>query len=242
MDNATVLTDTIVTDGSLNDKLNKIGKTISSTSSAFTIAVAFSRNPSQDIHFRLNFALLEVSSVFDSVNQCCASSCPSGTGLNVKANPYTCVSCNSSSGQFYNPVTAQCECSSGYYLLSTLNQVCTPCQAPLCAVCNPQAPSVCQTCLSGAQLQWTGECICNSGLVAVNNSCTSCSHKCSGCDSTGKCLSCSDSKRDLTKSCNCIDGFYDNLQSTCLACNSNCKTCSSSNVCTSCEIAENKRL
>ena len=200
------------------------------------------RNPSQDIHFRINFALLEISNVYDSVNQCCALTCPAGSSINVKSNPYTCVSCNNTAGQFYNPNTAQCECSQGYYLLSQTNQVCVSCPGQLCAVCNPSNPAICLTCVSGARLEFPGECYCNSGLVAINNSCSSCSYKCSTCDSSGKCLTCSDSKRDVTNNCNCPDGFYDNSQTSCLACNSGCKTCSSSNICTSCDANQKKRL
>ena len=112
----------------------------------------------------------------------------------------------------------------------------------MCAACNPSNPAICLTCVSGATLQFPGQCYCNSGMVAVNNSCSTCSYKCSTCDSTGRCLSCSDPKRDINNNCNCPDGFYDNLQSSCLACNSGCKTCSSQNVCTTCDATQNKNL
>ncbi len=139
-------------------------------------------------------------------------------------------------------MTGQCECNPGYFLISSVSQICTLCTARLCAVCNPSSPSVCQTCVSGASLQFTGECTCNSGLFASNNSCTSCGAKCTGCDSTGKCLGCSDSRRDPANDCNCPVGFYESGGSACLACSSNCKTCSSANVCSSCEATQNKRL
>jgi len=194
------------------------------------------------MHFRLNFALLEVDRVYDSINQCCATKCSAGTGLNVKTSPFTCISCNSTAGQFYNSVTGQCECNPGYFLVSSVSQICTACTAKLCSVCNSSYPSICVTCVANATLQFTGECVCNSGLVSTGNSCSPCGYKCSGCDIVGKCLTCSDSKRNFTNECNCVDGYYDNGQSLCLACNSSCKTCSSQNVCTSCDATQNKRL
>jgi len=102
------LLDTITTDSTENDKITKIGKNIASTSATFTIQIQFNRNPVFPIHFKFNFALLEVDRVYDSITPCCATSCPSGTGLNVKTNPFTCVSCNSSAGQFYNSTSGQC--------------------------------------------------------------------------------------------------------------------------------------
>ncbi len=108
VDGNNIFNDTILTDSTLNTKITKIGRTISSTTSTITITIGFTRHPTQDIHFRMNFALLEISNVYDSVNQCCALACPAGSSINVQSNPYTCVGCNSTAGQFYNPNTAQC--------------------------------------------------------------------------------------------------------------------------------------
>lgn len=108
VDNSNIFTDTIGVDSTLNNKITKIGRTISSTTSTINITIGFMRNPSQDIHFKINFAMFEISNVYDSVNQCCALTCPVGSSISVKSNPYTCISCNSTAGQFYNPNTAQC--------------------------------------------------------------------------------------------------------------------------------------
>ena len=242
IDGSNILNDTFTTDSTENDRITKIGRNIGTTTATFVFNVQFSRNSNFPINFKLNLAVFEVGKVYDSVQQCCSTSCSSGTGLNVKTSPFTCVTCNSSAGQFYNSMSGQCECSPGYFLISSVSQICTLCSAKLCSICNPSSPSVCQTCVSGASLQFTGECICNYGLFSSNNSCTSCGSKCTGCDSTGRCLGCSDSKRDATKDCNCTDGFYDNGGASCLACSSNCKTCSSSNVCNSCDSTQNKKL
>jgi hypothetical protein len=94
VDGVTILTETITADATENDKITKLGRNIATTTSTIVITIVFTRNPSADMRFQLNFALFEVSRVYDSVSQCCSATCMPNTGLNVLTQPYTCVSCN----------------------------------------------------------------------------------------------------------------------------------------------------
>lgn len=91
LDGIAIFTDTIVADSNQNDKINKIGRTIPNNSANITLSVVFARNPSQDMHFHINLALLEVSNVWDPNNLCCNTKCPANTALNLQTNPFRCL-------------------------------------------------------------------------------------------------------------------------------------------------------
>ena len=150
VDGGLIFTDTIITDANENDKINKIGRSIPNTGSVITLNLLFTRSPTQDIRFHFNFALLEVSKVFDPINQCCNTKCPLGTALSLRSNPYVCVQCSQFDGQIYNTNTNQCDCLPGYYLFSAENQICRACTGSLCSTCSRSSPGACLTCVAGA--------------------------------------------------------------------------------------------
>jgi hypothetical protein len=164
--------------------------------------------------------MFSVSNVWDSTNLCCALSCPAGSGLNTNLNPFSCTQCNSSNGQTYNSTTNQCECMSGYYLVSSISQTCSQCTGALCASCYSSTPWQCTSCVTNAQLNsFYANCSCLPGFTPTPNG-----QQCTGCPSgtvliNGVCSNCP------------VGTTYNNGQ--CTGCGYRCTTCSN-NVCLTC--------
>lgn len=176
---------------------------------------------------------------------CCVSSCPANTGLSVVIDPPTCVACDTQSGLFFNPSVGTCTCLKGYYLDAIKTFQCYPCTALYCDVCSATTPAICTTCTTGAVLNTiSSTCSCTTGYYATGTTCTVCPIACQTCSApTGTCLSCVNADlRDLSKNCQCIDGYFHNNEVNCVKCSSTCATCQSASACLTCPINSNRVL
>jgi hypothetical protein len=192
----------------------------------------------------------EFTTVYDPSTDCCASQCPSGSGLNLGSSPPTCIVCKGDPNLSYNSQTGVCTCQVGFYnalasvISSTqVNLKCFPCLAQLCATCTT-VPTNCSTCVVGASFAANNiSCVCNPGYYQSNGTCQVCSSSCTSCQVNGVCSQCSDpNNRILNQNCACAPGFYDSGAALCQACNPMCQTCNSSTICTTCFTNQNRTL
>ena len=119
---------------------------------------------------------------------------------------------------------------------------CSFCADPLCVKCSGyEASDVCLQCIDGATVQ-SGECVCPTGQLALNNTCVesceqgfypdyvagickSCSLGCLECDAV-KCGKCKEEFLLEDGKCSCGGGFYVSPALTCEKCDSICQECS----------------
>ena len=190
------------------------------------------------------------SLAYDPANDCCVTTCPADNGIilpdpNSATTPPICYQCTA--GLFFNSVTRQCECQTGYYQVTQAltNEIqCFPCFAPLCQTCQQATRDTCDSCVTGATVNTTTNvCECNTGFFQNGAICTACPSKCSTCTTATLCVGCADlTTRDATNNCVCNAGFYEAGTAICSACPTLCLTCSAATVCTSCRSADNRAL
>ena len=116
----------------------------------------------------IQFGLLKHDQVLNSADEC-VEACPIEPGFTVGANndltPPICVYCSDSLFQFFNPYTKSCDCVPGRVIISGM---CTPCDNPLCKICDPTQLSVCLECMENAEVLANCECI--DGYYPFDNS------------------------------------------------------------------------
>lgn len=187
--------------------------------------------------------LFEFQKVYDPVTQCCVSSCPTMTGLDVTVTPAVCVVCDQTLGLQYDPASGSCICKSTYYSDPNLQFQCFPCQTSLCSTCSASATTKCLTCVTGGILNsLTQTCSCATGFYQINNTCTTCPAKCASCSVSTVCTLCADKNRDILNNCSCITGYYDSGIDICQKCNPSCATCANLTTCLTCDPRKFRQL
>lgn len=170
------------------------------------------------------------------------------------STPTTCITCDPAKHREYDSSNDRCKCSIRYYDDGNNNQMCNACHGS-CLECTDS--TACTAC-DGAMLRLRNNtanylgvvspyCTCNykhysqANLQAI---CLPCHYTCAVCSAgtSTSCLYCTaDAHRafnSASKTCPCINGYFDNLTSTetCLACHPWCTTCTNSttSACTAC--------
>ena len=202
--------------------------------------------PPVDRTIKTLLTVTQYSLVYNPATDCCVTSCPANSGINLGLSVPTLPACvNCSAGLVYNSVTGQCQCQTGFYsvLAANTNQTqCFPCFAQLCQTCAATSNTVCSSCVSGAAFNANNVCTCLGGYYQNISLCNACPYKCANCTNANVCTTCSDNTtRNFNDNCNCLTGFYDAGVAVCPTCPVLCKTCSSATNCTSC-FTENNRV
>ena len=191
-----------------------------------------------DTTVQSTISVTQYSLVYNPATDCCVTSCPPNSGINLGVIVPTvpsCVACTS--GLVYNSLTAQCQCQTGFYSVvqaSTNQTQCFPCLAQLCQTCAQATNTVCSSCVTGAAVI-NNVCTCLSGYYQNASLCNACPYQCGICTTVSVCTTCSDNTtRNINNSCACNIGLFDAGVAVCGTCPSLCRTCSSATNCTSC--------
>lgn len=65
------------------------------------------------LRFTTTTVITQYSQAYDPILDCCVTTCPPNSGVNVESTPPSCKACNS--GLFYNNVLRICQCQTGFY-------------------------------------------------------------------------------------------------------------------------------
>ena len=70
-------------------------------------------SPTRILRFTTTTVITQYSQAYDPILDCCVTTCPPNSGVNVESTPPSCKACNS--GLFYNNVLRICQCQTGFY-------------------------------------------------------------------------------------------------------------------------------
>ncbi|CAD8086016.1 unnamed protein product [Paramecium primaurelia] len=152
----------------------------------------------------------------------CSTEC-----LTCQGSADYCTSCDTNSKRFDQSFIHKCPCITGFY--SDENNICQKCHIK-CQTCINQSDQ-CLSCnyqVNSNRNSLSEQCNCKYGYFddGTQLQCQQCNFKCKTCvNDKNNCEICQNSIRINPPKCDCMNGYYEDEQSTCQICAPQCDTC-----------------